>query len=226
MKENIDEIIKKMIGKCIEKKDEELLENFKNLKYDLGFSSINIMQLIYELEEKLGITLEGEVEIEKFYDYESLLQIVMNTYKEENDMNTSEIRGTIKSIFEEVLDEEIDFLNDGDYVFRDFNFESMDIMDLSFRIEEEFDISIEDDELWNLPGYIINKELLVNGKMNQEALALVKKEFELPEEEIVDLESPFELNDFITIGMLINYIEKSRGDRVICSCILVREQCL
>lgn len=82
MKENIDEIIKKMIGKCIEKKDEELLENFKNLKYDLGFSSINIMQLIYELEEKLGITLEGEVEIEKFYDYESLLQIVMNTYKE------------------------------------------------------------------------------------------------------------------------------------------------
>ena len=49
MKENIDEIIKKMIGKCIEKKDEELLENFKNLKYDLGFSSINIMQLIYEL---------------------------------------------------------------------------------------------------------------------------------------------------------------------------------
>ena len=159
MKENIDEIIKKMIGKCIEKKDEELLENFKNLKYDLGFSSINIMQLIYELEEKLGITLEGEVEIEKFYDYESLLQIVMNTYKEENDMNTSEIRGTIKSIFEEVLDEEIDFLNDGDYVFRDFNFESMDIMDLSFRIEEEFDISIEDDELWNLPGYIINKEL-------------------------------------------------------------------
>lgn len=147
MKENIDEIIKKMIGKCIEKKDEELLENFKNLKYDLGFSSINIMQLIYELEEKLGITLEGEVEIEKFYDYESLLQIVMNTYKEENDMNTSEIRGTIKSIFEEVLDEEIDFLNDGDYVFRDFNFESMDIMDLSFRIEEEFDISIEDDEL-------------------------------------------------------------------------------
>lgn len=210
MKENIDEIIKKMIGKCIEKKDEELLENFKNLKYDLGFSSINIMQLIYELEEKLGITLEGEVEIEKFYDYDSLLQIVMNTYKEENDMNTSEIRGTIKSIFEEVLDEEIDFLNDGDYVFRDFNFESMDIMDLSFRIEEEFDISIEDDELWNLPGYIINKELLVNGKMNQEALALVKKEFELPEEEIVDLESPFELNDFITIGMLINYIEKKQ----------------
>ena len=210
MKENIDEIIKKMIGKCIEKKDEELLENFKNLKYDLGFSSINIMQLIYELEEKFGITLEGEVEIEKFYDYESLLQIVMNTYKEENDMNTSEIRGTIKSIFEEVLDEQIDFLNDGDYVFRDFNFESMDIMDLSFRIEEEFDISIEDDELWNLPGYIINKELLVNGKMNQEALALVKKEFELPEEDIVDLESPFELNDFITIGMLINYIEKKQ----------------
>jgi len=69
----LDELIKEFADKNI---DIQNLEG-KNLVDDLGYDSLNLMQLIAEIEEKFDISMDDDVLIDSFDNYNSLLECVL-----------------------------------------------------------------------------------------------------------------------------------------------------
>ncbi len=57
--------------------------NGKNLVEDLGYDSVSLMQLISELEERLGISMEADMMIESLESFDSLMECVMELMEDE-----------------------------------------------------------------------------------------------------------------------------------------------
>ncbi|MBE5940124.1 MAG: acyl carrier protein [Lachnospiraceae bacterium] len=72
-KEILDSLIREFAGKNA---DTVSLEG-KNLVDDLGYDSLNLMQLIAEIEEKFDISMDDDVLIDSFDNYNSLLECVL-----------------------------------------------------------------------------------------------------------------------------------------------------
>lgn len=75
MKNSIEKNFKKLIVKCGDNNDIEDINYKTHLKDDLGYSSINMMQLIYEVENEFNITLE-ELDLEEMLNYQDLLHLI------------------------------------------------------------------------------------------------------------------------------------------------------
>jgi len=57
--------------------------NGKNLVEDLGYDSVSLMQLISEMEERLGISMEADMMIESLESFDSLMECVMELMEDE-----------------------------------------------------------------------------------------------------------------------------------------------
>src|SRR5471030_2523358 len=121
-------------------------------------------------------------------------------------MDKEETLKRIKEIFEESLDQEVEDLALDKYIFKDMDIESTDLMELTFRIETEFDFTFDND-FWNLPGYIVNEGMFENGTFTEEAIELINKFVNIPREKLCTFESPFVINDYYTINDLVLYIQ-------------------
>lgn len=76
-KEKLDSLIREFAN---ENKDIENLEG-KNLVDDLGYDSISLMQLIVEIEDVFGISMDDDVLIDAFDNYNSLLEYMEGVWK-------------------------------------------------------------------------------------------------------------------------------------------------
>lgn len=63
-----------------ENSDTKTLEG-KNLVDDLGYDSFSLMQLIIEIEETFGISMDEDVLIDSFDNFDSLLESVYKLVK-------------------------------------------------------------------------------------------------------------------------------------------------
>jgi acyl carrier protein len=92
-------------------------------------------------------------------------------------------------------------------LFEDFKVESVEVLDLTFRIEQEFGFTMVEGEFWNIAELIANGGLFKNG-FSDEAINLIKENFSISDDVIKSLTSPFDIYKYITIGDLVNYIAK------------------
>jgi acyl carrier protein len=134
---------------------------------------------------------------------------------------TEEIHSRVARVLVEVLNADEDDVTPGATLQGDLGAESIDFMDIIFRLEREFDIRIQGDELF--PEAIFRDEpgFVQDGRLTDQGLAELRSR--LPHADLSELESDRRLSnipDLFTVGLVSRYVawklsrgaEAGRGD--------------
>jgi acyl carrier protein len=118
-------------------------------------------------------------------------------------------------IFEEVTEVLIDALGlDDDEVTEnatlmgDLGAESIDFLDIVFRLEKSFEIKIPREELFPAETLMSNPEFVSGGKLTEKGLAELKEK--MPHTDISNFESDPDVNkmaDLFTVSSVVNFID-------------------
>lgn len=90
----------------------------------------------------------------------------------------------------------------------DLGAESIDFLDIVFRLEKTFNIKIPREELFPAESMLTNAEYVKEGRLTAKGLAEVKKS--MPHVDFSDFEKDPDINkisDLITVGSIVNYIQ-------------------
>ncbi len=113
----------------------------------------------------------------------------------------------VREIISDCIDIDIDDIKGESLIFKELNIESVDVLEITFRVEQEFDLTMGEGDFWNIATFLANDEEFKNG-LNDEARARINKEFAFSDEVTASLKSPFDIYDYITVNDLVNYIIK------------------
>jgi acyl carrier protein len=118
-------------------------------------------------------------------------------------------------IFEEVKEVLIDALGlDDDEVtseatlMGDLGAESIDFLDIVFRLEKSFDVKIPREELFPTDGLMNNSEYVADGKLTEAGLTFMKEN--MPHTDFSEFEADPDINkiqDLFTVESVVNFIE-------------------
>lgn len=118
-------------------------------------------------------------------------------------------------IFQEVQEVLVDALGvDNDEVkteatlMGDLGAESIDFLDIVFRLEKAFGIKIPREELFPAESLMNNPAFISNGKLTEAGLAELREK--MPHTDITTFESNPDINklgDLFTVGAIVNYID-------------------
>ena len=120
----------------------------------------------------------------------------------------SELTKKVKELLSKVLDIEEDEMQLDTLLFKELAIESAETLEITFRLEQEFSISIGEAEFWNIANLIANEDMIVDGNFTEEAKTLIKENISITDSEIEELHSPFEIYDYISVKDLVDYLEK------------------
>ena len=120
-----------------------------------------------------------------------------------------------EDIFKEVQEVMVDALGvDEDEVTQqatlmgDMGAESIDFLDIVFRLEKAFEIKIPREELFPAEGLISNPEYINNGKLTEKGLAELKNA--MPHTDFESFENDPDINklgDLFTVNSVVNFVE-------------------
>ena len=83
---DIERILKEIIIVCREDICRENINTSTNLILDLGFDSVDIIQLVCEIENTFSIEIDDEnLEVEKIGDFSELCKIIMYEWRKKYD---------------------------------------------------------------------------------------------------------------------------------------------
>ncbi|AQT68837.1 Acyl carrier protein AcpXL [Anaerohalosphaera lusitana] len=122
---------------------------------------------------------------------------------------------TRDEIFDEVQEVLVDALGlDDDEVtpeatlMGDLGAESIDFLDIVFRLEKAFGIKIPREELFPAESLMSNPEYVSNGKLTDKGLAELKDK--MPHTDLSDFENDPDVNkiaDLFTVDSIVNFVE-------------------
>ena len=122
---------------------------------------------------------------------------------------------TREEIFEEVREVLVDALGlDDDEVTEnatlmgDLGAESIDFLDIVFRLEKSFGIKIPREELFPAESLISNPEFVSNGKLTDKGIAEFKQR--MPHSDLSALQENPDINrlpDLFTVGSVVNFVD-------------------
>lgn len=122
-------------------------------------------------------------------------------------MSREEILEQIREILVDALGVDDDEVSESATLMGDLGAESIDFLDIVFRMEKTFDIKIPRGEL--VPEDILsNPEYVDNGKMTDVGLAKLKEAS--PHMDFTEFQNDPDINkvfDLFTVGTIVNYIE-------------------
>ena len=90
----------------------------------------------------------------------------------------------------------------------DLGAESIDFLDIVFRLEKAFDIKIPREELFPAENMLNDAEYVDNGKLTEKGLAKIKSQ--MPHVDFADFEKDPDLNkisDLFKVGSIVKYVE-------------------
>ncbi len=90
----------------------------------------------------------------------------------------------------------------------DLGAESIDFLDIVFRLEKAFDIKIPREELFPIENLLNNSEFVNNGKLTAAGLAELKAK--MPHTDLADFEQDPDINklgDLFTVDSIVNYVD-------------------
>lgn len=125
-------------------------------------------------------------------------------------MLKNEVFEKVREIISESLDIDASDIKEESRLFTELNIESVDILEITFRVEQEFDFTMGEGEFWNVATFLANKDELKSG-LDEEAIQCIKKNFDFSDDIISSLKSPFDIYDYITVNDLCNYIINVKG---------------
>ena len=90
----------------------------------------------------------------------------------------------------------------------DLGAESIDFLDIVFRLEKAFGIKIPREELFPAESLMTDSELIHNGKLTEKGLSELRKR--MPHTDITEFEKDPDINklaDLFTVNAIVNYVE-------------------
>jgi acyl carrier protein len=90
----------------------------------------------------------------------------------------------------------------------DLGAESIDFLDIVFRLEKAFGIKIPREELFPAESLMNNQDFISNGKLTEAGLNELREK--LPHTDITDFEKDPDINklgNLFTVGAIVNYVD-------------------
>jgi acyl carrier protein len=123
-------------------------------------------------------------------------------------MSRDEIFGQVQEVLVDALGVDDDEITAEATLMGDLGAESIDFLDIVFRLEKAFGVKIPREELFPAESLMNNPELVSNGKFTEIGLAELRDK--VPHTDLSAFESDPDINklgDLFTVGAIVNYVE-------------------
>jgi acyl carrier protein len=123
-------------------------------------------------------------------------------------MTRDEIFEEVREVLVDALGLDDDEVTEGATLMGDLGAESIDFLDIVFRLEKSFDIKVPREELFPAENLISNPEYVSGGKLTEKGLAELKDK--MPHTDISDFQADPDVNkiaDLFTVAAIVNFVE-------------------
>ena len=123
-------------------------------------------------------------------------------------MSRDEIMQQVQEVLVDALGVDDDEVTTEATLMRDLGAESIDFLDIVFRLEKTFGIKIPREELFPAENLMTDSELVHNGKLTEKGLAELREK--MPHTDITAFENDPDINklaDLFTVNAIVNYVE-------------------
>ena len=123
-------------------------------------------------------------------------------------MNREDILQEVQEVLVDALGVDDDEVTNDATLMGDLGAESIDFLDIVFRLEKAFGIKIAREELFPIEAIMNNPEYVADGKITKAGLEEMRKK--MPHTDFAGFESDPDINklgDLFTVNSLVNYIE-------------------
>ena len=123
-------------------------------------------------------------------------------------MSRDEIFQEVQEILVDALGVDSEEVATGATLMGDLGAESIDFLDIVFRLEKAFGVKIPREELFPAEGLMNNPEFVHNGKLTEKGLTELRNK--IPHTEFSAFEQDPDINklgDLFTVDTIVNYVE-------------------
>jgi len=123
-------------------------------------------------------------------------------------MNRDEINQKVQEVLVDALGVDDDEVTAEATLMGDLGAESIDFLDIVFRLEKAFEIKIPREELFPAENLMNNSEFVQNGKLTEKGIAELKEK--MPHTDITEFLNDPDINklaDLFTVNAIVNYVE-------------------
>ncbi len=123
-------------------------------------------------------------------------------------MSRDEIFQEVQEVLVDALGVDNDEVTSNATLMGDLGAESIDFLDIVFRLEKAFGIKIPREELFPAESLMSNPAFINNGKLTEAGLAELREK--MPHTDITTFENDPDINklgDLFTVGAIVNYID-------------------
>jgi len=123
-------------------------------------------------------------------------------------MSRDEISQKVQEVLVDALGVDDDEVTAEAALMRDLGAESIDFLDIVFRLEKVFGIKIPREELFPAESLMNNPELVHNGKFTETGLTELRDK--IPHTDLAEFKNDPDINklgDLFTVGAIVNYVE-------------------
>ncbi len=123
-------------------------------------------------------------------------------------MSRDEIFGEVQEVLVDALGVDDDEITTEATLMGDLGAESIDFLDVVFRLEKAFSIKIPREELFPAESLMNNPEFVNSGKLTEKGLSELREK--MPHTNLLGFENDPDINklgDLFTVGAIVNYVE-------------------
>lgn len=123
-------------------------------------------------------------------------------------MNRDEILQEVQEVLVDALSVDDEEVTTEATLMGDLGAESIDFLDIVFRLEKAFEIKIPREELFPAESLMNNSDYIKNGKLTEKGLNELRSK--MPHTDLTAFESDPDINrlgDLFTVGAIVNFVE-------------------
>lgn len=123
-------------------------------------------------------------------------------------MSRDEVFGKVQEVLVDALGVDDDEVTEGAALMGDLGAESIDFLDIVFRLEKAFGTKIPREELFPAETLMNNSGFVSNGKLTEAGLNELRQK--IPHIDLSSFENDPDINklgDLFTVGAIVNYID-------------------
>ena len=123
-------------------------------------------------------------------------------------MSRDEIFQKVQEVLIDALGADDDEVTAEATLMGDLGAESIDFLDIVFRLEKAFDVKVPREELFPAEGLLNNPDLVSNGKLTEKGLNELREN--VPHTDLTEFEKDPDINklpDLFTVNAIVNYID-------------------
>jgi acyl carrier protein len=123
-------------------------------------------------------------------------------------MSRDEVYEEVKEVLIDALGLDDDEVTPGATLMGDLGAESIDFLDIIFRLEKAFDIKVPREELFPAEAVLNNPEFVSGGKLTEKGLAELRDK--MPHTDLTEFEKDPNVNniaDLFTVDAIVNFVE-------------------